>query len=127
MEYVQHSGNVQGFRAGRPPFAEFGNLRRAHERGELGDVAADVELVAMRLAEMEVLEHRIGSSAGLRTAMHMHRWWLGGSRPALASLTATWCTDQFLRRRPRHESIEFRYVRAALAARPEGSREAHGT
>ncbi|MFM2076322.1 MAG: hypothetical protein RJA49_212, partial [Actinomycetota bacterium] len=130
MEYVQHDANVQGFRAGRPPFAEFGNLRRAHARGELGEVAPDAELVEKRLEEMALLEARLGPSTQLRAAMRLHRWWMRGSRLALASLSATWCRDQFLRRRPRHESIEFRYVRAALGARPvprEGSRETHGT
>ena len=132
MEYVQHDANVQGFRAGRPPL-------RPYSAGYTRPAPATARWATCRPT---------GSSC--RAASRRWRCWsnasarppgctrpcaaigggYNGSRAALASLSTTWCTDQFLRRRPRHESIELRYVRAALGAQPvppEGTRGPHGT
>jgi glycosyltransferase involved in cell wall biosynthesis len=127
MEYVQHTGNVQGFTATRPRLAAFTALLAAHRAGTPADATDDIALVRRRLDELRILEDRIGRSDALSASIRFHERCLRGGRAVTATLIGAWLRDQRVRRRPRHESIEIRYVRAALGADSHTTRGDHGT
>lgn len=114
MEYVQHGGNVQGSRSARIALRDFAGVFRQEPTGEW---ELDAALVARRLDELTVLEQRFGSARRLRRVRNLHERCLQGSRGAIAALVIRWLVDQRLRRRSRRESIEIRYIRAAIVAR----------
>jgi len=123
MRYVQHLTNTEGFRVAPGCGRDMLRALRSHLQGHVGHYADDLALLERRYAELQLLAARAGDAFPAARALRFHRRCLGGSLTAVAEVFWVWLADHALRRRPRHEGVELRYLLATLAAR---SAHAHG-